>query len=84
LRFGFAERPSLSPVLAEHIDSPDLRAEAPYVTRIGGYLLLRGRTLGARGTAIMEAAPGCVLKRSRNSQIVDEYIRHSYRLISSR
>jgi uncharacterized membrane protein len=38
-----------------------LMATVTYMTRIGGYLFLRGRTLGARGTAIMEAAPGCVL-----------------------
>lgn len=38
-----------------------LMATATYLTRIGGYLFLRGRTLGRRGTAVMEAAPGCVL-----------------------
>lgn len=38
-----------------------LMASVTYATRIGGYLLLRNRTLGARATAVMEAAPGCVL-----------------------
>ena len=32
-----------------------------YLTRIGGYVVLRNRTLSARATAVMEAAPGCVL-----------------------
>lgn len=32
-----------------------------YVTRIGGYLLLAGRDLSPRTTAVLEAAPGCVL-----------------------
>lgn len=32
-----------------------------YLTRIGGYLALRNRTLGPRALAVMEAAPGCVL-----------------------
>ncbi|MFB9124431.1 AzlD family protein [Paraburkholderia dipogonis] len=32
-----------------------------YGTRVGGYLLLRNRTLNARTMAVMEAAPGCVL-----------------------
>ena len=36
-------------------------AVATYATRIGGYLLLRDRTLGPRAQAMMEAAPGCVL-----------------------
>jgi uncharacterized membrane protein len=38
-----------------------LMALVTYLTRIGGYVFLRGRELGARGTAVMEAAPGCVL-----------------------
>jgi uncharacterized membrane protein len=38
-----------------------LMALATYVTRIGGYLVLRNRTLSPRATAVMEAAPGCVL-----------------------
>ncbi len=38
-----------------------LMASATYLTRIGGYVLLRNRTLGRRATAVMEAAPGCVL-----------------------
>ncbi|CAN7442821.1 AzlD family protein [Pararhizobium sp. LjRoot238] len=38
-----------------------LMATVTYATRIGGYLVLRNRTLGARATAVMEAAPGCVL-----------------------
>src|SRR3546814_3125960 len=37
----------------------------PYTTlvrsRIGGYILLRSRSLGPRAMAVLEAAPGCVL-----------------------
>ena len=36
-------------------------ALATYVTRVGGYLVLRGRTLGPHARTVMEAAPGCVL-----------------------
>lgn len=32
-----------------------------YLTRIGGYLLLGGKTLSARATAMMDIIPGCVL-----------------------
>ncbi len=38
-----------------------LMASVTYLTRIGRYLVLRDRTLGPRATAVMEAAPGCVL-----------------------
>ncbi|MDX8433465.1 MULTISPECIES: AzlD family protein [Mesorhizobium] len=38
-----------------------LMASVTYLTRIGGYVVLRNRTLGRRATAVMEAAPGCVL-----------------------
>ena len=38
-----------------------LMASVTYLTRIGGYVVLRNRTLNARATAVMEAAPGCVL-----------------------
>ncbi|MBC8719518.1 AzlD family protein [Ochrobactrum sp. Marseille-Q0166] len=38
-----------------------LMASVTYLTRIGGYILLRNRTLSKRATAVMEAAPGCVL-----------------------
>ncbi|UXN70247.1 AzlD family protein [Devosia neptuniae] len=38
-----------------------LMASATYCTRIIGYLVLRNRTLSPRATALMEAAPGCVL-----------------------
>lgn len=38
-----------------------LMATVTYLTRIGGFLFLRNRTLGPRATAVMEAAPGCVL-----------------------
>lgn len=38
-----------------------LMALATYATRMGGYLVLRNRTLSPRATAVMEAAPGCVL-----------------------
>ncbi|MDF3150623.1 AzlD family protein [Mesorhizobium sp. XAP10] len=38
-----------------------LMAGVTYLARIGGYVVLRNRTLGARATAVMEAAPGCVL-----------------------
>ncbi len=36
-------------------------ALATYGTRLAGYLLLRNRALGPRATAVLEAAPGCVL-----------------------
>ncbi len=36
-------------------------ALATYLTRVGGFLLLRNRTLSPRAMAVMEAAPGCVL-----------------------
>ncbi|MDU6410040.1 MAG: AzlD family protein [Yersiniaceae bacterium] len=38
-----------------------LMAATTYLTRVGGYLLLRDRQLGPRTRAVMEAAPGCVL-----------------------
>jgi branched chain amino acid efflux pump len=38
-----------------------LMATVTYLTRIGGYVVLRNRILGPRATAVMEAAPGCVL-----------------------
>ncbi|MBQ1496826.1 AzlD family protein [Sphingomonas sp. NPDC092331] len=38
-----------------------LMAMVTYATRIGGYLLLGDRVLSARMTAVMDAAPGCVL-----------------------
>lgn len=38
-----------------------LMALATYATRIGGYLLLRNRTLSPRAQVMMESAPGCVL-----------------------
>lgn len=38
-----------------------LMAAVTYLTRIGGYVVLRNRTLSPRATALMEAAPGCVL-----------------------
>ena len=38
-----------------------LMASVTYLTRIGGYVMLRNRTLSPRATAVMEAAPGCVL-----------------------
>ncbi|TPL82411.1 AzlD family protein [Mesorhizobium sp. B2-3-12] len=38
-----------------------LMAGVTYLTRIGGYVVLRSRVLSARATAVMEAAPGCVL-----------------------
>lgn len=37
-----------------------LMALATYSTRVGGYLLLRNRTLSPRAQAVMDAAPGCV------------------------
>lgn len=36
-------------------------ALATYATRVGGFLLLRGRMLGPRARTVLEAAPGCVL-----------------------
>ncbi len=38
-----------------------LMASVTYLTRIGGYLVLRNRTLSPRAMAVVEAAPGCVL-----------------------
>jgi uncharacterized membrane protein len=38
-----------------------LMASVTYLTRVGGYVVLRNRTLSPRATAVMEAAPGCVL-----------------------
>lgn len=38
-----------------------LMASVTYFTRIGGYLLLRARSLGPRMTTVMQTAPGCVL-----------------------
>ncbi|WP_395450677.1 AzlD family protein [Aminobacter sp. UC22_36] len=38
-----------------------LMASVTYLTRIGGYVILRNRALSPRATAVMEAAPGCVL-----------------------
>lgn len=38
-----------------------LMAVVTYLTRIGGYLFLRGRTLGTRMQTALETAPGCVL-----------------------
>ncbi|MCP8894649.1 AzlD family protein [Shinella daejeonensis] len=32
-----------------------------YLTRVGGYLFLRNRTLSPRLTTVLESAPGCVL-----------------------
>lgn len=32
-----------------------------YATRVLGFVLLKNRHLGARATAVMQAAPGCVL-----------------------
>jgi uncharacterized membrane protein len=36
-------------------------ATVTYTTRIGGYILLRNRTISDRMKAVMECAPGCVL-----------------------
>ncbi len=36
-------------------------ALATYGTRLGGYFVLRNRTLGPRAAAVLEDAPGCVL-----------------------
>ena len=38
-----------------------LMAVATYITRIAGYLALRGRKLGPRMTYVLDAVPGCVL-----------------------
>jgi uncharacterized membrane protein len=38
-----------------------LMAFVTYLTRVGGYALLRNRTLSPRALAVMEAVPGCVL-----------------------
>ncbi|NTJ61502.1 AzlD family protein [Agrobacterium rhizogenes] len=36
-------------------------AMVTYLTRVGGYLFLRNRTLSPRLRTVMENAPGCVL-----------------------
>ncbi|AZO39047.1 MAG: AzlD family protein [Mesorhizobium sp.] len=36
-------------------------AGVTYLTRVGGYVVLKNRALSPRATAVMEAAPGCVL-----------------------
>ncbi|AWN49639.1 hypothetical protein DK419_27620 [Methylobacterium terrae] len=38
-----------------------LMALVTYLTRILGYVALRDRALNARTTAVLDAAPGCVL-----------------------
>ena len=38
-----------------------MMALVTYLTRIGGYLLLRDRTVSPTMAAVMETAPGCVL-----------------------
>ncbi len=38
-----------------------MMATVTYLARIGGYILLRNRSLGPRAMAVLEAAPGCVL-----------------------
>ena len=38
-----------------------LMASVTYLTRVLGYVGLRSRDLGPRATAVLEAAPGCVL-----------------------
>ena len=36
-------------------------AGVTYLTRVGGYVVLKNRALSPRAAAVMEAAPGCVL-----------------------
>ena len=38
-----------------------LMASVTYLTRIGGFIALRNRSLSPRAMAVMQAAPGCVL-----------------------
>ncbi len=38
-----------------------LMAAVTYMTRIGGYLLLKNRDISGRIKIVMECAPGCVL-----------------------
>ncbi len=38
-----------------------LMAAVTYMTRIGGYVFLRNRTLSERTKTVLESAPGCVL-----------------------
>ncbi|PSJ60292.1 AzlD family protein [Pseudaminobacter soli (ex Li et al. 2025)] len=38
-----------------------LMASVTYMTRIGGYIFLRNRTLSPRARTVLESAPGCVL-----------------------
>ncbi len=38
-----------------------MMASVTYLTRVGGYVFLRNRTLSPRTKTILESAPGCVL-----------------------
>lgn len=38
-----------------------MMASVTYITRVGGYVFLRNRTLSPRTSTIMESLPGCVL-----------------------
>jgi uncharacterized membrane protein len=48
-------------VAALNLATIGMMALATYLTRIGGYVVLRNRTLTPRLMAVMRAAPGCVL-----------------------
>jgi uncharacterized membrane protein len=38
-----------------------MMASVTYMTRVGGYLFLRNRTLSPRTRTVLDSAPGCVL-----------------------
>jgi len=38
-----------------------MMASVTYLTRVGGYVFLRNRTLSPRIQTVLESAPGCVL-----------------------
>lgn len=38
-----------------------MMASVTYMTRVGGYVFLRNRTLSPRMRTVLESAPGCVL-----------------------
>jgi uncharacterized membrane protein len=38
-----------------------MMASVTYLTRVGGYVFLRNRTLSPRTKTVLESAPGCVL-----------------------
>lgn len=44
-----------------HVLTIVLMASVTYLTRVGGYAILRNRTFSPAMTTVLESAPGCVL-----------------------